>query len=267
MTHVLNRTLLVSKVLVWLILSSFTTHALAHTNTIPKGWRWYNEAKNAPKKPLKPKTPPPNTVTRVTRVMSATEQMDWFHDVYNEVKNDATINPENEEKYLTLMRLHHFINEKTSQTGMTFKKVLLKHPELSYTKDHPVEQAARSPFLQLERDKKIQAITQMKDAGWGFFFVYEGNDTLSQTLAPSMQQFADTYGIELLGLSNDRQFINSIRSNRNNNNKVVVPYTPALILVNPQTSEFKPLAYGFISQTDLLGRFYNVATKYQTPDF
>jgi conjugal transfer pilus assembly protein TraF len=29
----------------------------------------------------------------------------------------------------------------------------------------------------------------------------------------------------------------------------------------------KPLAYGFISQTALLGRFYNVANDYQTPDF
>lgn len=239
----------------------------AHANPLdkPKGWRWYNEPKDHIEKPIeKPQAPPLNTVTRV---MTATEQMDWFHDVYNEVKNDATINSHDEDKYLKLMQLHHFIDKKTSQTGMTFKKLLHKHPELSYTKDRPLEQAARSTYHQLERDKKIQAVNQMQQEGWGFFFIYEGNDTLSQTLAPSMQQFADTYSIELLGLSNDKVFIDTIRSNRSNDNKVVVPYTPALILVNPKTAQFKPLAYGFISQNDLLGRFYNVATDYQAPDF
>jgi conjugal transfer pilus assembly protein TraF len=199
--------------------------------------------------------------------MSATQQMQWFHQAYEEVKADATINPQDEEKYLKLMQLHHFISEKTTQTGMTFKKLLLKHPEYSYVKDRPVEQAARSTYHQLERQKKTEMVKKMKEEGWGFFFVYEGNDALTQTLAPSMQQFADTHNIELLGISNDGVFIDDIRQNRPNENKVIVPFTPALVLVNPNTSEFKPLAYGFISQSDLLGRFYNVATNYQSPDF
>jgi conjugal transfer pilus assembly protein TraF len=39
-----------------------------------------------------------------------------------------------------------------------------------------------------------------------------------------------------------------------------------LLLVNPKTNSIKPLAYGFISQEELLGRFLNVATDY-APDF
>jgi len=38
------------------------------------------------------------------------------------------------------------------------------------------------------------------------------------------------------------------------------------VLVNPGSGEMKPLAYGFISQEDLLGRFLNVATDF-APDF
>ncbi len=101
----------------------------------------------------------------------------------------------------------------------------------------------------------------------GFFFVYQGEDALSQTLAPSVQAFADTHSMELLGISEDGVFIDTVKNNRNNDKKVVVPFTPALLLVNPKTGEFKPLAYGFISQNELLGRFYNVANDYQTPDF
>ncbi|MGR5406503.1 type-F conjugative transfer system pilin assembly protein TraF [Vibrio mediterranei] len=245
-----------------LILILWATPTFA--NDAPKGWRWYNTPNQPKTPPIEKLQIPPNTVTRV---MSATEQMDWFHEVYEEVKNDATINSHDEDKYLALMQLHHFIDKKTSQTGMTFKKLLLKHPDLSYTKDRPVEQAARGTYHQLEREKKVHAVHQMKEAGWGFFFVYDSNDTMSQTLAPSMQQFADTYQIELLGISEDGTFIDTIRQNRRNDGKVVVPSMPALILVNPTTSEFKPLAYGFISQNDLLGRFYNVATDYQASDF
>ncbi|MEF2482208.1 type-F conjugative transfer system pilin assembly protein TraF [Vibrio mimicus] len=247
------------------LLASVMLISPAVAKEAPAGWRWYNEPKTAPPAPSTKPAPPPQNST--TTVLSATEQMAWFHQAFDEVLNDATINPADEEKYLKVMKMKKFIMDKTVQTGMTAKKLLLQYPEYSYVKDHPVEQAARSPYLQRERSKKVAAVQQMKEEGWGFFFVYEGNEPLSQTLAPSMQQFADTYDIELLGLSNDGTFIDHIRQNRHNDNKVIVPFTPALLLVNPQTAEFKPLAYGFISQNDLLGRFYNVATDYQAPDF
>ncbi|EJX5614692.1 type-F conjugative transfer system pilin assembly protein TraF [Vibrio parahaemolyticus] len=250
------------KLLSLALLSLFTSNSIA--NETPHGWRWYNEPKAVPEKKETPKSIPQNTVTTV---MSATQQMEWFHQTFEEAVNDSTINPTDEDKYLTVMKLKHFIEQKTAQTGMTHKKLLLEHPEYSYIKDRPVEQAARGTYYALERDKKIQAVKQMKDEGWGFFFVYNGTDKLSQTLAPSIQEFANNHQIELLGISEDGTFIEAVNNNRANDGRVVVPYAPALILVNPKTSEFKPLAYGFISQNDLLSRFYNVATDYATPDF
>lgn len=256
--------LLVNKTVFLFICAVLTTSSVL-ANSPPRGWKWYNEPKVQPVPPESEPTPlPANTQTTV---MSATQQMRWFHQTYEEVKTDATLHPQDEQKYLRLMQLNHFIGTKTRQTGMTFKKLLLKHPEYSYVKDRPVEQAARGTYHQLERDKKVAMVDKMKQQGWGFLFVYEGNDALSQTLASSMQQFADTYTLELLGVSNDGVFIDTIRNNRHNNNKVIVPFTPALILVNPTSAEFKPLAYGFISQSDLLARFYNVATDHQSPDF
>ncbi|HHP0489133.1 TPA: conjugal transfer protein TraF, partial [Vibrio harveyi] len=78
---------------------------------------------------------------------------------------------------------------------------------------------------------------------------------------------ADQYHLELLGISNDETFITNIKENRHNQGKVTVPFTPALILVHPRTGEMKPLAYGWISQNDLLGRFYNVATNFEQSNF
>ena len=107
----------------------------------------------------------------------------------------------------------------------------------------------------------------MAGQGWGLFFVYEGHDAITQQLAPSMQSFADAYDLALLGLSEDDQFITAIRENRHNQGKIAADFTPALFLVNPNTKEIKPLAYGYISRSRLLQRFYNVATDFSQSNY
>jgi conjugal transfer pilus assembly protein TraF len=241
--------------------------SLSHAD-IPNGWRWYNDPLPE-KKQHAPKKTPKNTITRT---LSATEQLKWFQSRHQEAQAAATIDPSNNEKVEKAMRLNQYVSNQSSQFGMTFKEVLLSSPDLSYTKDHPAEQAARAPYLAREREKKVHAVKAMVAKGWGFFFVYEGKDGLSQTLAPSIQQFASTYGIEVLGISQDGVMLPSIKNNKLDNNKageskLPVEFLPALLLVNPNTQAIKPLAYGFISQEQLLGRFYNVATNYETPDF
>ncbi|WP_455292677.1 type-F conjugative transfer system pilin assembly protein TraF [Vibrio parahaemolyticus] len=239
----------------------------AHANTLekPKGWRWYNEPKAKVETPTEEVATPQNSVTTV---MSATEQMQWFHQEFNEALNDATINPTDEEKNLKVMRLKKFIDEKTTQTGMTFKKLITENPEFSYTKDHPTEQAARDVYYQTIKAKNEASVRQLVQEGWGIYFIYEGHDDIAKTLAPSVQDFANRYHVELVGISKDGHTFESIKENRiDNSGKVKVPYTPALMLANIHTKELKPLAYGFISQNDLLSRFHHIATDYQDSDF
>lgn len=246
-----------------LLLPLFAVHA--NTLDKPKGWRWYNEPKTKTEQPKEEVATPQNSVTTV---MSATEQMQWFHREFNEALNDATINPLDEEKNLKVMRLKKFIDEKTTQTGMTFKKLINEYPEFSYTKDRPTEQAARETYYQTIKAKNEASVRQLVQEGWGIYFVYEGQDAISQTLAPSVQAFAHRYNIDLVGISKDGHTFDAINENRiDNSEKVKVPYTPALMLANIHTKELKPLAYGFISQNDLLSRFHHIATDYQDSDF
>lgn len=256
--------LLKEKALPLIIFTLFSASGVAAEK--PKGWRWYNEPKVKEVRPKEEKAPvPPNTVTTV---MSATEQMQWFHQNFQEALNDATINPEDEEKYLKVMKLKKFIMDKTDQTGMTAKKLLLEYPEYSYTKDRPTEQAARQTYRQSVRDKHEASVRQLLQEGWGMYFIYEGTDEIAQTLAPSIQDFANQYGIELVGISKDGQTFDVLNENRiDTTGRVQVRYTPALMLANVHTKELKPLAYGFISQNNLLSRFHNVATDYQDSDF
>ena len=256
-------TMAVVLAVVMVMLSSLTRTAMASDAA---GWRWYNEPFLA-KEPLK-KTPPSVTSVTLTRTrtLSPTEQLRSFKRYFDDTLNDAVINPTNTNKVEKSMRLNQYVSEQSSLYGMTFKKVLLANPGLSYTKDHPTEQAARRPYLLLQRSQKVRAVRRLAQAGWGLFFVYKGREAIDKALAPSVQQFADQHGIDLLGVSLDGQALDSIHHTRQNQQHLTVPFSPALVLVNPATGEMKPLAYGFISQADLLGRFLNVATDF-APDF
>lgn len=248
--------------LVFLMLATFCLGANA---TDAQGWRWYNEP-TAPKKQTPKKAEAPSVTLTRTQTLTPTEQMDWFHSYYQDTLNDAAINSQDSQKVEKAMLLNQYVSNKSSEFGMTFKKVLLDNPELSYTKDRPTEQAARSTYLSLERNKKMRAVRTLADAGWGLFFVYKGSEEIDIALAPSVQQFATQHGIELLGVTLDGVALPAIVQNRQNDQHINVPFSPALVLVNPGTGEMKPLAYGFISQDDLLGRFLNVATDF-APDF
>nr|ADQ53943.1 putative conjugative transfer protein [Vibrio harveyi] len=161
------------------LLCVITLALLAHfhptfASEMPPGWRWYNEPKQAPKTP-KPKPLPSNTQTTVSspKTLSATEQMDWFHTMHKEAQNDATIHPKDKEKLARFLALNRFITDQTDQLGMTFKALLLERPELSYTKDHPTEQAARQVYLDpfgIEKAKKIVAILLLGAVGLYCYF-------------------------------------------------------------------------------------------------
>jgi conjugal transfer pilus assembly protein TraF len=248
-----------------LVLLMLTTFCLGANATDAQGWRWYNEP-TAPKKQAHKKAETPSVTLTRTQTLTPTEQMDWFHSYYQDTLNDAAINSQDSTKVEKAMLLNQYVSNKSSEFGMTFKKVLLDNPELSYTKDRPTEQAARSTYLSLERNKKMRAVRTLADAGWGLFFVYKGQEEIDIALAPSVQQFATEHGIELLGVTLDGVALPAIVQNRQNDQHINVPFSPALVLVNPGTGEMKPLAYGFISQDDLLGRFLNVATDF-APDF
>ncbi len=242
----------------------FVCPAFAYQKAL--GWRVYNEPKEAkPALPKKELAPVPENKT--TRVMSATEQLEWFQKQHKEAKAAATIDPRNKEKVKRLVELNQYIASESSKIGMTFKQILVEHPELSYTLEHPTEQSARQPYLAELKTKRENKVREMARKGWGLFFIYEGGDSITKQLAPSIQAFADDYDLELLGISDDGNMLSAIRENKPNNGKFSPQFTPALLLVNPNTKEIKPLSYGFISKTKLLQRFYNVATNFSQSNY
>lgn len=245
-----------------------TSNVFAQSNSKPNGWRWYNEEKTVSKPKTEPRKSNSSSAVTVTRTLTAKEQLDWFKSAHEEVQAAAIIDPTNQEKAALLMHMNKYVSDQSSEFGMTFKKVLHTTPELDYLKDRPAQAAARKHHLNKVRSNHIDSVHKLSNEGWGLFFVYKGADELSHTLGSSLQTFSDKHGLGLLGISKDSNLINSIKDNEVDlQGRVDVPFVPAIVLVNPKTKEMTPLSYGFISMSELYGRFHNVATDYQENDF
>lgn len=246
-----------------LIVALFSASLLAQ-NQAPQGWRWYAE----PIKKIKPKQPPKTqTTSAVTRqTLSATEQMNWFHAYYAEVKNDAVLHPKDLKKLERLMMLNQFMTQQATQLALTSQKALLDVPSLKYTTHHPTQHAAREPYLRQQRQQKEQEIQHLAEQGYGLFFVYEGQDPIAQKLAPSIQDFAQRHQLHILGVSLDGVLSDTFSDNKVNHGQLHLADSPAVVLVHPKRGEMIPIVYGWVTQEELLNHIHQVYNDF-TPDF
>ena len=256
--------------LVMLLLLGMMTMSCADDHNVI-GWHWYNVPDETEIEEETPKLLPPVlprvealTVPPKAKIKTALEKLKAFQAHYEEVKAEWTINPtvENSAK---LMRMNAYMAAMSHQAALAGQQALLKYPELSNRLKNPTDTVGRQAHIDQLNQKEEQAVKNLAQK-YGLFYFYYGKDPVSQALSPSIQQFADRYGIELIGVTMDGTVHEVIKHNRANEGQAKnfeVKAFPALILVNPQKAQFQPIAYGFIAHSELLNRFLKIATHYE----
>ena len=81
-----------------------------------------------------------------------------------------------------------------------------------------------------------------------------------------MKSFGEQYGLSIIPISIDGKMASSYPQSKLDNGQAMamgIKHFPALFLVNPKKNEYKPLAYGFITQDDLARRVLNVVTNFK----
>ena len=139
----------------------------------------------------------------------------------------------------------------------TWKQVLLENPILNYAIKHPTNNYARM-IEEDEIHKKEEAAIHALASTSGLFFFYRSTCAYCRAFAPTVKQFADTYGIKVIAITTDgiplSQFPDS-RMNQGQAENFGIKVEPALFIVNPRTDEKIPVAYGLISLADLKRNF------------
>ncbi|HHH1368312.1 TPA: type-F conjugative transfer system pilin assembly protein TraF [Yersinia enterocolitica] len=222
------------------------------------GWHWYNEPQSEDDEEEEEKAPdiplsqlPPNVQMRLLQKMTETQL------------NTAILHPsaENVGKFL---RLQQFWTNQASAFRQGGKKALLESPDLDYNLQYSHYNSTVPAQLAADKAKQVDAIRSLTQQ-YGVFFFYRGSEPLDNLLATVVRDFASAQGVAIIPISMDGARSPAFPASRIDSGQAQnmgVSHFPALFLVNPTTQEFKPLAYGFMTQDDLSKQFLNVATDF-----
>ncbi|WP_440682922.1 conjugal transfer protein TraF [Cysteiniphilum halobium] len=267
------------------LLSSKVAMASSYNAT---GWQWYSKANEVEdiaiidpfeaqddakieKDKQSEKVEKAEKATSLPQAVSYKAQLQAFQAHYEEMQAKAVMTRKVED-VAYVMYLRMFMMEQSKDYGRAFQQALLQYPNLSHELKFPIQDRARQLSREREKQRQTQAIQQYAQTH-GLFFFYKGQDVYSQSLASSIQSFADQYGITLMGIAVDGVMVNDIKDNMPSDDaqqqgiakKLThwgVKAVPALFLYDNQTKQVRPFAYGFIAQDQMAERFLQFATDY-----
>ncbi|WP_028715668.1 type-F conjugative transfer system pilin assembly protein TraF [Pantoea ananatis] len=230
------------------------------------GWHWYNEPKKKPETPA-PKVKPPQPGVPDFSRLTPSEQADVLKGYTKEALNNAILHP-SAENTATFLRWQKFWTDRASMFSQSFAVAQLDHPDLDYNLEHP-HYNSTAP-LQQARDQEEQNDAIKKLSGeYGLFYFYRGQDPIDAQMAGVVADFARLRHISLIPVSVDGTVSPQVPDSRTDAGQTArmgITHFPALFLVDPKSKNYRPLAYGFMTQDDLAKRFLNVATGFK-PNF
>ena len=230
------------------------------------GWHWYNEPKKKPETPA-PKVKPSQPGVPDFSKLTPSEQADVLKGYTKEALNNAILHP-SAENTATFLRWQKFWTDRASMFSQSFAVAQLDHPDLDYNLEHP-HYNSTAP-LQQARDQEEQNDAIKKLSGeYGLFYFYRGQDPIDAQMAGVVADFARLRHISLIPVSVDGTVSPQVPDSRTDAGQTArmgITHFPALFLVDPKSKNYRPLAYGFMTQDDLAKRFLNVATGFK-PNF
>lgn len=237
--------LMINKVTIFL-LSFFVSVAFAEK---PVGFLWYNLSREVA--PNQPKGIPFNQLSYTDRdavlrfyTMEALHKVRFTHQL------------EDERVFLTLQ--DYWLKEAAIH-GALNQKALLYYPEFDFSVNHPTSYLG-SKLYDAENIKKQAETVTILAKTHGLFFFYRGKNPMDVQQIPILQDFCQKFNFHLIPVSVDGQTFKGMPDTRIDHGqakRLGVRYFPAILLINPKTSKFTPVAFGLTTQ-DVLIRHLNV---------
>ena len=221
----------------------------------PVGWHWYNYVES----PLADQKPAPNVNN-----LTPTQTMQEIQKGYQEALTTASLYP-TEQNVARYLEMQEWIENQSADFAAMHPKVLLDYPQLDNRIEHPTEQIA-TQLVGEQQSVQEQAALKELVANNGILFFYEGANQLDELMCQVVSQFAAANQIAIIPISVDgkiSEFFPNSRVDSGQAAKLGIRYFPATILVNPETDQSQPVAYGFLTQDELLQRFLLSANDFK----
>lgn len=220
-----------------------------------EGWHWYEDG-------LKEKKKDEPKASSLPEPTDYEAQLNAFKQEIVKAKAKALIEP-SYHNVRVYMLLQKEMMEKASNFAYRWKEVLYTSPDLDYTIKHPVSQAARHVYLDLEKQKTEQAIYGLSKTH-GLFFFYSGACAYCHKFAPIVKSFSEKYGWQVLAISMDGSALHEFPEYQNNNGtaqNLGVQVLPSLLAVEPSTGQIIPLSFGMTTHDQIEDRIRTLILK------
>jgi conjugal transfer pilus assembly protein TraF len=220
------------------------------------GWHWYNEPQ--------PDEEKPDDDTVPLSALPPTVQMTLLKKLTQDRLNRAILSP-TAQHAADYLRLQSYLVNLSGQFTQSAKKALLLYPDLDYNLEHSRYNSTASLQQTAARQAQTAAIHALGQR-YGLFLFYRGNNPVDSQMAASVGQFSQQYGLSLIPVSMDGVRSGALPQTRKDSgqaSRMGVNQFPALMLVEPGSEHYQPLAYGFMTQDDLARRFLDVATDFK----
>lgn len=219
-----------------------------------RGWHWYEDRKQE-------EATSKNDQIESTK-LTPTEQIEQIKKDAEHKLNTALIQP-TEKNVIAYIKAQERIGDKSEKFSKVWQQVIYKNPNLDRTIKHPVSNNALHIARSEELNKKRQKIKNLSKE-YGLMYFFRGDCKYCQGFASVVQNFAQTYNWELMPIQ-----IGEVGSaafpNANHDNgisqKLGITSVPALIAVHPKTGDMVPLAFGYVSESEIEDRVNVLISK------
>lgn len=218
----------------------------------PIGFLWYNVPKEVQAK--KQGTP--------FSQLSYTDKDAVLHFYTMEALHKVRFTHQLEDERAFLALQNYWIKE-ASIHGALNQKALLYYPEYDFSVTHPTSDLGSKLYDSTQLSKQKSAVSALAKTH-GLLFFYRGKEPLDAEQIPILQDFCHKFNFHLIPVSVDGKKAETLPETRMDNghaSQLGVRYFPAIIMVNPKSTAYTPVAFGLTTQDILIQRLSFVANQ------
>lgn len=216
-----------------------------------EGWFWYQDPEPEPEL-AKPEAPPPAPADPVAALAVFQKEI--------EVAKARAILEPTDENLKAYLRLNQLAMNRAGDFAQAWQRAVWTTPALDTRLTNPVNDQA----VQLFNDEKLRLVDDFlvqTARSHGLFFFFKGSCPFCHRFAPILKAFAETYGFHVIPVSLDGGALPDFPNPRGSTEvafKLEVDTVPALFLVNPRDRTIHPVAFGYVSWSELRERIYTL---------
>lgn len=224
-----------------------------------RGWFWYEDPP-APAQP-KPLPKPPAGATAAPPAKPAEVRMyEQFKAGMEEARIVAMFNPTqaNVERYVQYRTALVKIADQLAEAG---QRVVWANPEYDFTQKRPVSAIGLQVHDANQAEQSRQTFQRLAKSHVLYFF-FKSDCPYCHAFAPILAGFAQATGIKIFPVTLDGGGLAEFpQPHRDRGQAAALGATtvPAVFLANPATREIVPVAFGILSETELVERILAIA--------